>query len=176
MTAEQICFEGLKLVAQFAGAMFIAWKAVHWALGRYKSEKLWERRLTAYSDLLSSLARMDQILGVWELQAMNVPTNLTEDEEREVQKRYYEARRNLEEAWGIAQILLPEDIAKLLATISTEIDNARQKSNTWMDAIGEEWSILVKARLAIIDAGKRDLQPDATPPLFRNAIRSASKA
>lgn len=176
MTGGQIIFEMIKLVLQFAGALFIAWRAVQWALGRYKSEKLWERRLAAYSDLLASLAQMDQVLGVWELQAMNVPTNLSDAEEEEIRTRYREARRNLEEAWGIAQLLLPEDIAKLLASISTDIDNARHKADDWMTAIGEEWAILQKARAKILEAGKRDLQSFASPPLFRNAIKSSSKA
>lgn len=175
MAANLIAFEAIKLALQFAGALFIAWRAVQWALGRYKAEKLWERRLAAYTELLTSLSRMNRVLGVWELEAMNVPQNLSDDEVREVRRRYDDARRDLEEAWGVAQLILPTEIAKLLASLSNDIDEARHNSSSWMQAIGEEWAILDKARRTILDIGRKDLQSEA-PPSLRNVIRSSSKA
>lgn len=48
MTFDQVVFlEIAKLLAPLAGSLLVAWFAVFWALGRFKREKLWERRLEA---------------------------------------------------------------------------------------------------------------------------------
>ncbi|MEQ8446927.1 MAG: hypothetical protein RIB57_13665 [Pelagibacterium sp.] len=157
MTCWQIAFELLRLAAQFCGALFIAWMTVNWALGRYKREKLWERRLSAYTDLLAALDRMHYVLGQWELEELKVKS-ATPAQGEELRKRYQEAHRSLEEAWGVAQLLLSPEIAKLLASLDTDVRNAKYKAESWMEAIGEEWVILQKARATILEAGRKDLQ------------------
>lgn len=158
MSAEEIAFEAVKLALQFGGALFIAWRAVQWALSRYKSEKIWERRLAAYTDLLAALARMNQALGIWELEALRVPVNLSDSDRADVLRRYNEARRAVEETWGAAQLILPDDVAKLLASFATDIDNARHKGrHDQMIAIGEEWAVLERARHVILKLGRADL-------------------
>lgn len=177
MCQGQVLFEVFKLVAQFVGALIIARQAVKWALGRYKSEKIWERRMSAYTDLLVSLAQMDQVLGLWELDALSVPLNLSDEEEADILRRYNGARQSIEEAWGAAQIILPDDVATMLASFSTDIDNARHRGrHDRMEAIGEEWVILQKARNKIVAAAKKDLQSPTNPPLFRKVIKSSSNA
>mgnify|MGYP005990694333 CR=1 FL=1 len=57
-----ITFEVVKLGAQFSGALVVARLAVNWALRRYKSEKIWERQLAAFSDSVSALAHLRKVL------------------------------------------------------------------------------------------------------------------
>jgi hypothetical protein len=149
-------FEVLKLSAQFAGALFIARKAVQWALGRYKREKHWERKLHAYSELLAALGTMNQVLGEWEIDEIEhrEPKPEVEDENR---KRYNSARQKIEEAVGVAELILSPDIAKMLSSLNTDLRNARYRADNWMEAIGAEWSVLEKLRRKLIESGRADL-------------------
>jgi hypothetical protein len=58
-------FEITKLIAQLGGALLIAWLAVQWALNRFKSEKTWERGITAFADTVSALREMNRVYGIW---------------------------------------------------------------------------------------------------------------
>src|SRR5690606_19784644 len=97
LTWSNIIFEALKLLLQFAGALFITWRAVKWALRRYKDEKHWERRLGAYSDLTTALGTLLNVLGEWEDQEITDrgPRGTTQEELRSA---YWGARKKLEEA------------------------------------------------------------------------------
>lgn len=155
-------FEAIKLGAQFGGALYIARKAVSWALSRYKQEKHWERKLQAYSDLLSALGTMDQVLNEWEVDELeNRQTSDREDERN--RDRYNTARQKLGEAVGVAELILSPEIAKLLSAFSVDLRNARHKAATWMEAIGEEWVVLTKLRQELLKLGRSDLELQMTP-------------
>lgn len=47
--------EGVKLAGQLGGAALIAYITVRLALTRYKNEKMWEKRLGIYADLIEAL-------------------------------------------------------------------------------------------------------------------------
>lgn len=169
-----IASEVVKALVQFFGALFIAWCAVRLALARYKAEKLWERKLDAYVNLLTALSRIDRVLGTWELQAMNIPPELSDVEVQETRRRYYDARRDLEEAWGLAQLILPPEMANLLQSLRDDISRARGNAVSWMEAIIAEWAVLEDARRKILLIAKADLEGTKSP--LRRDLRLDQKA
>jgi hypothetical protein len=58
-------WEVIKLIVQFSGALIIARLTVQWALGRFKTEKSWERQTTAFAEILASLRETIRVLDKW---------------------------------------------------------------------------------------------------------------
>lgn len=158
MTEENlytILYEVLKLVLQFGGALFIAWKAVGWALGRYKREKHWERKLQAFSEVLSALGTMNQILTQWirdeERRSPEPSLAMTMRSGTRPRHRNSKKRRLWPRLFS-----LPKWIAYSRNFYS--IDRAGSNADrTWLTALEEEQSILSAARDQLLLLGKRDL-------------------
>lgn len=152
-----ILYEAVKLLLQFAGALFIAWKAVQWALGRYKREKLWERKLQAYSDVLSSLGSLQQILGSFE-HNIAYGVRRSEDPPTEIRSRYWMARRNLEESRALAAFLLPDEAGEAIQSLIASLSRLNKMNENFSSlAVDGELSAVKKARGQIVDIGKKDL-------------------
>jgi hypothetical protein len=152
-----IGFEAVKLSLQFAGALYIAWRAVRWALSRYKSEKHWERRLAAYTDLLSAMGTLMQILDVWEAREN---TGEKEPELESVEsraRRYWEARRKLAEARSVTLLLLPDAVNDALSELIRGLHDSRSNAEDLFDVIAHEYSSLLRVHKDIVQIAKKDL-------------------
>lgn len=97
-------FESLRLLAQGAVAFIVARLAVRWALSRYKQEKLWERRLAAYSDIIVALSEMRRVNRLW-YDDLICRRERDEDFSRQQEERYKAARLRLEETLAVGMIL-----------------------------------------------------------------------
>ncbi len=159
MSAENlyaILYETLQLALQFVGALFIARKAVGWALGRYKREKHWERKLQAFSEVLSASGTMNQILTQWiRNEERREPVPSVSDENAH---RYQAATQKLEETAAVAALILAPEVDRVLQTLLNDLDKAgRNADRAWLTALEEEQSILIAAREQLLELGKRDL-------------------
>lgn len=158
MTWEQIAFEAVKLFAQAGFALFIAWRAVKWALGRYKAEKHWERKLGAYSDVVMAMGTLLNVLAAWEDQEITErgPRGITPEEQRTA---YWSARRKLEEAQSVAMLLLSPPVAERIKTLVqglARIDDADHYTS-FVDKIDDEWNLITAARDGIVGIGRKEL-------------------
>ncbi|MHA0333705.1 hypothetical protein [Sphingomonas aquatilis] len=119
MTWQEIAWEVVKLAAQALTALVVARLAVRWALSRFKQEKVWERKLAAQSDILVALAEMRRVYGRW-IDEMETHSGADEAADREHQERYRAAKRKLEEAMPLAQLLLPVGVTRILEKLEQE--------------------------------------------------------
>jgi len=113
-----ITFEVVKLGAQFGGALVVAKLAVNWALRRYKSEKIWERQLAAFSDSVSALAHLRKVLHA-EIDQFEEQGGSHIDRDL-----YQKSWRTLEEVIATARLLLPLDVATRLHQFDVEFSAA----------------------------------------------------
>ncbi|MEQ1405653.1 hypothetical protein ABK249_11980 [Neorhizobium sp. Rsf11] len=151
-------FEAAKLSMQFAGALFIAWRTVRWALRRYKDEKHWERRLSAYSELTTALGTLLNILAEWEDQELTErgPRGATTEELR---ASYWGARKKLEEAHSTAMLLLSQVVANKIQKLVQDLaKNDDGDHDAFIDKIDGEWKLVLAARDEIVAIGRNDLQ------------------
>jgi hypothetical protein len=155
MSHGQIIFEVAKLAAQFVGALAIAWLTVRWALTRYKSERTWERKLSAYADAVASITEMQAVVGEWFDEAVE-DREATEDQQAFQQQRFQTARRRLDESIAAALLLLPKEAADLLHKLKRDLEATRQ-ANTLEQHLDDQYGILQKARAALIDQGRETL-------------------
>lgn len=120
MNADQVLLESVKLAAQLLGAVAVARLTVKWALSRYKSEKVWERRLVAYAALVTAVSEMRRINEGWMFEEESGRS--TTDEYRETQsRRYSDAARKVAEESAIARLLLPASTSTILDKMDSQM-------------------------------------------------------
>ena len=158
MDQAVIVFEAVKLIAQFGGAIVVARLTVRWALSRYKSEKVWERQLVAYSDAISGISELRRLNAAWFNDAL-LKIDRTQDAVVQRQQEYKAARRKVEEAIAIGILLLPVETQEILETLLNALDE-RGLHNTWEDELEHDGAALKDAQAKLIRAGRPILGTD----------------
>ncbi|CUX15257.1 MULTISPECIES: hypothetical protein [Agrobacterium] len=165
----------VKPIAQFAAALFIAWITVWLALGRYKKEKHWDRKLQAYSDVLAALGTMNQILNEWIREEHERREETPEHIQRNTQ-RYRSAMEKIEETSSVAALILFPKVNQRLRNLISELHRANNNDQrSWLSALQEEHVIVEKARDDLVEIGKSDLELNHSERPLKKAIRSSSK-
>jgi hypothetical protein len=152
---EQLATEAIKLALQFIGALLVARLAVKWALRRFKSEKTWERRLAAYSDVIAAVGEMRLVTDEWYDDSL-VRRERPEEYDRERRQRYANARRRLEEAAAMAELLLPRGTAETLGDLLKELYSSSEVA-TYEERLDNQGYALKVAQRALVTQGKAAL-------------------
>jgi hypothetical protein len=155
MDNNTLIFESAKLLLQFAGALVIARLAVNWALSRYKSEKTWERRLSAYVDAVTAISEMRLVTARWydEILEHREPT----EENRNIrQERYQKARRRLDDGIAAARLLLANSTADALEDLERKLERNGNQGDL-VEALDNEIGHLTEALNLLIEQGRRSL-------------------
>lgn len=155
-----IWLEFLKLALQLAGALIIARLAVNWALDRYKREKLWERRLASYADVVSALGEMVRINAEWYDEAITRRDQVKADER---EQRYKTAKRKLDEVSAVGQLLLPSRAVMVLNLLDNDL-RVQPRQHSYEDALDWQGECLDKALTSLIEIGREDLSINFVQP------------
>ncbi|MGO6665140.1 hypothetical protein [Rhizobium ruizarguesonis] len=156
MNGVDYIFEIAKLGAQLSGAAFVGWIAVRWALARYKAEKIWDRRLSAYTEVISAFAQMQRVLAEWEDVAIT-HRDPSDDETSQLRQEYDVAEKSIRAVQGIAELLLPAEISSILQTIERDLYRAAQGADTWFGSIDARWAVIEEAKTKIVKISKSEL-------------------
>lgn len=151
---EEWIVEAVKLIAQLLGAILVARLAVRWALSRYKTEKTWERRLSAYVEVVTALSEMKLIVGLW-IDAIERAHLLRSDEPAQ-RERYQSAKRRLDEATATAQLLLPPTTYKRLLTLDVEMEKAQRFKDQYED-LNNQYAVIEETLSSVLAEGRADL-------------------
>ena len=158
MTIEQLIFESLKLAAQIIAAVAVGWLAVRWALRRYKSEKLWERRLAAYCDLTTALGEMYRLNQQWIGDIEDSRMMPSEESERRYE-RYRLAHLKFDEVASVARLILPQSGQNQIARY--EIAMARRPDfTTRYVALEHDAIVIAETMEAVVRNGREVLSVD----------------
>ncbi|MDG6079736.1 hypothetical protein E3U23_11105 [Erythrobacter litoralis] len=153
-------FEIVRLIAQLVGALLIAWLAVRWALSRYKSEKVWERSLEAYSEILSLLVEIRGIDHDRLTMLQEADVYAGHPQASEFHSRLSDVQPRLQKAVAKGRLLLPERAQAILIELSAEFD--RQRSSSDLEhLLNARYVAVGKAMTALIDFGRGDLSIDS---------------
>ncbi|WP_288806372.1 hypothetical protein [uncultured Novosphingobium sp.] len=157
MTQDEIIFEAVKLIAQGIVAFVVAWQSVRWALSRYQSEKIWEKRLSAYADLVAAVSEMKEFNAFEQFYYFDDLIQRSEEVVDERKKAYALARKKVEEFLALGQLLLPESTQKILQEFQRDLANNGPHAS-YEDELEAEGPILTEALEALIAEGKRVLK------------------
>ena len=151
LTMNAFAKEIVKLCLQFAGALLIARLTVSWALGRFKTEKSWERKVTAMADVLSALREMLRVLSIWEDREIRKASE-NERYEAELRQRWQTAEEKFKEVSSVAILVLPQEVADRIEALEKALANRQHES--WFDEI-EANSVAISAAMTwLVDHAK----------------------
>lgn len=153
-----LTFELVKLVLQLSGAVIVARLTVSWALKRYKSEKTWERRMTAYIDALGAIGAMERISGRQFDRAIVGRDTSPEQDEIELEE-WRSSRRRLNENIVSARLLFSEKTSVILADLDKAMFSAAQ-NDFYVESLDDTFGALRAAKEALIEDGRTTLKLD----------------
>ncbi|MFC0687615.1 hypothetical protein [Novosphingobium clariflavum] len=150
-------FEFAKLLFQFGGAVLIAWLAVRWALARYKSEKLWDRRLAAYADVISAVAELERLNELWFEEALG--STFDEETTQEQIASYTSARRRVRDALAVGWLIMPSRSQNVLNDLQRWFDRTSRVRGPSDGSIHlEEGALVGQALIELKQEGRRLLE------------------
>jgi hypothetical protein len=103
----------LKFLPGIIAAIIASYLAARWSLRKIYSEKWWERKERAYSEIIASLC---DILQFYEFKKDHYGwgRRLSEDKENEIEEKYREAYWNLKKVTDIGGFVISNEAAKVL--------------------------------------------------------------
>jgi len=155
MNPEIVEFIG-KVAPGILAAVVASWVTVHLALGRFKKEALWQRKLDAYTRILDALhvcrMRSEQLVR----EALE-GVKLAGEQQAEMRKKYSAASAELHRVIDTGLLLLPEEVTAHLAEVM------KPRYTDWHEMPPHEfWETkeyqMKKALEALIRVGRKDLQ------------------
>jgi hypothetical protein len=108
-----------------AAASFVgAWLAARFALHRFSQEKIWERKLAAYTVIFEAIHDMDRWFTVQRTLAIMKGASLPPEEEQKLKNAYDEAESLLRRRLAAETWLIPETIASRIERGLQELSGA----------------------------------------------------
>lgn len=131
-----------KFLAQAAIAVIGAFLAAHLSMRRFRSEKWWERKATAYSELVEALHHMKWYPSEHidaELEQREIP----EEDKVDYWRQYKTARRNV---WKIADssaFLVSPKVNEAIVQMERELGEART-ADWWFEHAEQQYAAIQK--------------------------------
>lgn len=141
---------------------FTAWLTVRLALNRFKSERLWDRQLSTYSDLIEALSEMDRVNGIWLDREME-QRDENKEYEAELSERYKTAKRRFESTSATARFILGAEVEAAIKGIEDGIEASRQ-AQSYFDSIDTAGAAISKGRDRILELARANHRLNAKAP------------
>ncbi|OQP86009.1 hypothetical protein BTR14_13075 [Rhizobium rhizosphaerae] len=157
-----VWLELIRLAAQLVGAIFVAKLAVQWALLRFKSEKSWERQVTAIVDVVTAMGAMKRVSKRW-LDDFYSDSNTTEPYMAQLRALHREAELKLEQVSAAARLILPEKLANHIELTERKLRSIDDCPN-YEEMLILELEILDNRSEELITMGREITHTDRTDP------------
>ncbi len=148
-----LTFEIARLITQLVGALMVARLAVNWALDRYKKEKIWEKRLGSYADVVAALGEMLRLNREWRRASLS---NTDDETQNDRSLRFKEAKLKLNEVSAVGRLILPSRAQLILTELEDDL-NATPRFDTRADALDWQREILYNTLDRLIELGRENL-------------------
>jgi hypothetical protein len=150
------------LLTALIAAPVAAWLAARFALRRFYSEKVWERKTVAYTVIFDALHDMRRWFNEhWHAEEMH--REVPEDVRAKLLADYREAEARLARQLDRERWLLPSACSERLAQMQKELDQA---SDSWRDRLGSCSNAINSALNDMRTLARDDLQIDR-PKLYK---------
>jgi hypothetical protein len=144
-----------KFILQATISVGGAFLAAHLATKKFRSEKWWERKATAYSELIAALHNMKWPAGE-HLDAGFQDREIPKEDSNRMWEEFKTARKNI---WRIADsssFLISEDVTKAVQEMERGLSTARS-AQSWFEHLDEQYASVSKCLERIKQIGKADL-------------------
>lgn len=144
-----------KFIVQAAISIGGAFLAAHLAMKKFRSEKWWEKKATAYAELVEALHTMKWPASE-HLDAEIESRKISEEESKRMWEEFKVARRNI---WKIADsstFLVSEEVTKVVQDMERDLSSARD-AQSWFEHLDEQYAAVNKCLSRIKEIGRADL-------------------
>ena len=110
----------IMVVVNAISILLASWLTVRLALRRFYTEKWWERKVQAYSEIIGSLAKMRICFDKWFDEDIEL-RKVSPEARKRVNEEYASARRVIENAEAVGSFIISEEAAKVLGSFLKEL-------------------------------------------------------
>lgn len=146
----------LKILSGVAIAGLSSWFTVHLSLKRFRTEKWWEKKSEAYSNLLGTIHDA-KAFAEENLEAMQRSRELSEEEDRELRSKSKKAESEIYRAMDVGAFYLSQQAIDCLKQYKKESSEA-SVDNDWVLYLVNDLDATDKCLKAMIDIARNDLQ------------------
>jgi hypothetical protein len=160
------------IVLPFVAVLFGGWITAQFALGRFRKEKVWERKTAAYTVIFDALYEMTTV-NEEHYDAEITKRDVLQERVEELHVIYRKAqetllRRLASEAW-----LIPEACAERIAVLMKELRSQRE---SWFEELDADGAALARATRDLRELVRNDLGLKPLPgDIFDGIVRSTAK-
>lgn len=152
--------EILKFVAQILISVGAAFLAARLATSRYRSEKIWDQKMLAYSELIESLHRMKWPISE-HLTASLEGRELSDEASEELWTDYRAARKEVSKVAEKSSFIVVHEVVDAIADLERCRSQART-SQYWVEHLEIEWDAINKCINIVKRLGNKDLKIEKT--------------
>lgn len=146
----------LKILSGVAIAGLSSWITVYLSLRRFRTEKWWEKKAEAYSNLLGTIHDA-KAFAEENLEAMQLERELSEDEDKHLRKKSKLAESEIYRAMDVGAFYLSNQAIDCLKNYKDESSRAG-KDNDWVLYLIEDLETTDKCLKSMIEIARADLQ------------------
>jgi hypothetical protein len=132
-----------------------SWITVRLALRRFYTEKWWERKAQAYSEIIGSLARMRICFDRW-WEELSEHKKISDEQRKKLNKEYRVTRGVLENASAVGSFIISEEAAKVLGSFLKELQKEDIQGN-WLNDLDGHHGEVIKCIARLREIAKREL-------------------
>lgn len=148
------------LIFQAIGALviatFSAWLTVTLSLKRFRTERLWDRKVVAYERVIEAFHKSKKFSSE-HLDAEYVNRELPKDRDTELRRLAQEAHEEIGRTADIGSFTLSKNALKVLADYSRESGDD-DHIHTWQDHLEHDYTVTDKYMKLFIEEASRDLE------------------
>mgnify|MGYP006883222247 CR=1 FL=1 len=146
----------LQAISAFAIASFSAWLTVKLSLKRFRTERLWDRKVVAYERVIEAFHKSKKFSSE-HLDAEYVNRELPKERDTELRRLAHEALEEIRRTADIGSFTLSTSALKLLADYSRESGDY-DDIHSWQEHLEHDYAVTDKYMKLFIEEAKRDLE------------------
>ncbi|MCU8177621.1 DUF3265 domain-containing protein, partial [Vibrio vulnificus] len=146
----------LKIMPGILVAVFSSFLAAKWAMKKFYTEKWWERKEKAYTEIINSLYDMVQFYEVFK-EDYGQENFISEDRSRELHQKHTKAYWTVRRATDLASLYVSDDAVKILKTLR-EREVFDYETNPLWDIYDSEHKHHSQALEKLITVASKDLK------------------
>lgn len=147
--------EIIKFLAQSAIAVLGAFLAAHLSMHRFRTEKWWERKAAAYSELVEALHHMKWYPSE-QIDAEMENRELPEKDNADYWKQYKDARRNVWKIADSASFLVSPKVNEAIVQMEQELGEAKN-AELWIEHAEQQYAAIQKCLEQVKGLARQEL-------------------
>jgi len=146
----------LQAISALAIAIFSAWLTVKLSLKRFRTERLWDRKVVAYERVIEAFHKSKKFSSE-HLDAEYINRELSTERDSELRRLAQEAHEEIKRTADIGSFTLSKNALKLLEDYSRESGDI-DGIDSWQEHLVHDYSVTDKYMKLFIEEAKLDLE------------------